>query len=128
MMKDMAAKISDSELEVLSVLWDADRPLPLAQIRDEVERTHCWDGSTIKTLVRRLCEKGAVEAEKREVYYYRPLISRREYSNWSTQNLIDRIFQGSAKQMVASLVEAEQLTDLDIQELRELLERGGRHE
>lgn len=127
-MDEMAAKISDSELEVLSVLWDAEEPMSLAQIRESVERTHKWDGSTIKTLVRRLCEKGAVKAEKREVYYYHPLISRQEYSAWSTQNLIHRLFRGSARQLVASLVEGDQLSDQDIRELLELLEQGGRHE
>jgi BlaI family penicillinase repressor len=127
-MDEMAAKISDSELEVLSALWDGTGAMTLAQIRQSLEGTHSWDSSTIKTLVRRLCEKGAVEAEKREVYYYCPLLTRREYRAWSTQTLIHRLFQGSARQMVASLVEGDQLSEQDIRELMELLEREGSHE
>lgn len=127
-MADLAAKISDSELEVLCALWEMDRPLSLAEIRGALEPTHSWDGSTIKTLVRRLCEKGAVEAEKRSVYYYRALISRKEYSSWSTRNLIDRLFRGSAQQLVASLVQGEQLSGQDVRELMDLLEKRADHE
>lgn len=127
-MAELAAKISDSELEVLSALWEARQPLSLAEIRGMLEQTHSWDGSTVKTLVRRLCEKGAVEAEKHAVYYYRPLISREEYRAWSTRTLIDRLFRGSATQLVASLVQGDQLTRQDIQELMDLLEQGEGHE
>ena len=127
-MADLAAKISDSELEVLSALWEAGQPLSLAEIRSALEQDHSWDGSTVKTLVRRLCDKGAVEAEKRSVYYYRALISKEEYSAWSTRTLIDRLFRGSAQQLVASLVQGDQLSKQDIQELMELLEQGADHE
>lgn len=123
-MKQIAAKISDSELKVLTVLWDASGPLTLTQIRQELEATLSWDISTVKTLTRRLCEKGAVEADKDGVYHYHALISREEYSAWSTRAMIDRLFQGSARQLVASLVEGEQLTPADIRELLEELDRG----
>ena len=72
-MNELAAKISASEVEVLEVLWQADAPMPIAAIRAALEEGHQWDASTVKTLLRRLCEKGAVEAEKREVFYYRPI-------------------------------------------------------
>lgn len=123
-MKQIAAKISSSELKVLTVLWDAAAPLTLTQIRQELEPALDWDISTVKTLTRRLCEKGAVEANKDGVYHYRALISREEYSFWSTRTMIDRLFQGSARQLVASLVEGEQLTPADIRELLEELDRG----
>ena len=64
-MNELAAKISASEVEVLEVLWQADAPMPIAAIRAALEGGHQWDASTVKTLLRRLCEKGAVEAEKR---------------------------------------------------------------
>lgn len=47
--------------------------MPIADVRGALEQSHSWDSSTVKTLLRRLCEKKAVEAEKREVFYYRPL-------------------------------------------------------
>ena len=104
-MNELAAKISASEVEVLEVLWQADAPMPIAAIRAALEGGHQWDASTVKTLLRRLCEKGAVEAEKREVFYYRPVLTRQEYQAWSTSSLIDKVYRGSAKDLVAALVE-----------------------
>lgn len=75
-MKELAARISGAELDVLEVLWQAEGPMPIADVRGALEQSHSWDSSTVKTLLRRLCEKKAVEAEKREVFYYRPLLSR----------------------------------------------------
>ena len=120
-MNELASKISPSELEVLEVLWQADAPMPIASVRGALEGSHSWDASTVKTLLRRLCEKGAVAAEKREVFYYRPILTRREYRAWSARALIDRVFQGSARDLVASLVEEEELTPGDLAELRAVL-------
>ncbi len=120
-MKELAAKISGSELEVLEVLWQADAPMPIASIRGALEGTHQWDASTVKTLLRRLCEKQAVAAEKREVFYYRPVLTREEYQDWSTRALIDKAYRGSAKDLVAALVERAELTPKDLDELRAIL-------
>lgn len=127
-MEDVAAKISDSELEVLEVLWQAGKPLPIGPIRKTLTEERGWDGSTIKTLLRRLCEKGAVEAEKREAFYYSPLLSREAYRSWSTQSLIQRVYRGNARALVASLVQGDQLTRSDLEELRALLEVGDSHD
>lgn len=120
-MNELASKISASELEVLEVLWQREEPMPISAVRAALEETHRWDASTVKTLLRRLCEKGAVTAEKREVFYYRPVLTQREYQDWSTSSLIDRVYRGSAKDLVASLVERSQLSRQDLEELRAIL-------
>lgn len=126
-MTDVAAKITDSELEVLEVLWRAGEPLPIGPIRKTLEEERNWDGSTIKTLLRRLCEKGAVAAEKRDAFYYSPLLARQDYQEWSTQSLIQRVYRGNARALVASLVQGDQLTRQDLDELMALLEPGDSH-
>lgn len=120
-MEHLAEKISASEMEVMEALWQADAPLPIAQIREALEQSHSWDGSTIKTLLRRLCEKGVVASEKREVYYYRPLLTRQVYQVWSTRILVDRVYRGSARDLVACLVQGDQLSREDLRELRAVL-------
>ena len=120
-MDELASKISASELEVMEVLWQADAPMPIAAIRSALEGSHSWDASTVKTLLRRLCEKQAVEAEKREVFYYRPILTRAAYQEWSTRSLIDRVYRGSARDLVASLVEGCQLSREDLEDLRSIL-------
>ena len=127
-MKELAEKISSSELEVLEVLWRSEGPMPISAVRAALESTHSWDASTVKTLLRRLREKGAVDCEKRDVFYYWPLLSRREYRRWSTQSFLQRVYQGSARDLVAGLVECCPLTAEELGELRGILYPDERHE
>ena len=95
-----------------------------------VEAAQDLGANTTKTLLRRLCRKGAVEQEKREVYYYRPLVSRENFGRYKTQRLIDKLYAGSAKAMVAALVERQALKREDVGELRAMFdalweEKGG---
>lgn len=120
-MKELAAKISSSELEVLEVLWRSEEPMPIAAIRAALEETHSWDASTVKTLLRRLREKGAVDCEKRDVFYYWPLLGRKDYQRWSTQSFLQRVYQGSVRDLVAGLVECCPLSSEDLSELRGIL-------
>lgn len=122
-----AERITEAELEVMEVLWEGDAPLTLGEIKGALADRN---GDTVKTLLRRLCAKGAAAQEKRQVYYYRPLVSREELGRYRTRKLIDKLYAGSARQMVAALVANDQLTSQDISELRTLLdsldEEGGR--
>lgn len=127
-MNNLVSRIADSETEVLRVLWEANQELPYADIRKALEKTSKWENSTIKTLLRRLCEKGVVLATKKEVYYYKPLVSEEEYNEYNTQSLIDRLYAGSAKNLVASLLDSKKLNDADIEELRSLFKVGSRDE
>ena len=113
-----AERISDSELELMKVLWEAEDALPLAVIREKLRKTRDWEPTTIKTLLSRLVSKSAVRQEKREVYYYSPAISEREYDEWATGELISKLYKGSAKNLVAALVNSKELSESDIAELR----------
>ncbi|MTI81111.1 MAG: BlaI/MecI/CopY family transcriptional regulator [Firmicutes bacterium] len=127
-MSKLVTKITDSEMEVMRVLWEADGELPLADIRKHLMQTSNWETSTIKTLLRRLCQKGVVLATKKEVFYYKPLISKEEYAEHTTQRLIDRLYSGSAKNLVASLLGNKKLDDTDIEELRTMFKVGDKDE
>ena len=117
-MQEFAEKITDSELEVMHVLWEAADALPIADIRRTLQERRGWEATTTKTLVQRLCNKGAVAQEKRSVFYYRALISEKEYNDWATGDLIRRLYRGSAKDLVAALVHSDELTAADVEELR----------
>jgi BlaI family penicillinase repressor len=120
-MNKSAGKITDSEYEVMRVLWDAKEALPVAEIRKTICEKTGWEDSTVKTLLNRLRSKGAVTRQKRDVYYYSPSVREAEYNEYTTQVLIDRLYQSSAKNLIASLVSAKKLTEADIDELREML-------
>ena len=125
-MHELAEKITDSELEVMHVLWDAPDALPISEIRRTLQRRRGWESTTIKTLVQRLLNKGAVAQEKRQVFYYRALVSEREYNDCATGDLIRRLYKGSARDLVAALVHSEELTAQDVDELRAMFREGSK--
>ena len=115
-MWEAESKITDAELEIMRALWDSEEPMTLRQLKGVLAECHGWSGDTTKTLLRRLCEKGAVEQEKRQVYYYRPLVRQDQLGQYRTKRLIDKLYAGSAKAMVAALV--EHVDEKDAEELR----------
>ena len=120
MSENLASKITDSELEVMKLLWRAKDALPVTVIREQLQESKGWEPATIKTLIARLVSKGAVRQEKRNVYYYSPIITEKEYSSWATKDLITRIYNGKASNLIASLVNSDGLSDDDIAELRDM--------
>ena len=124
-MNRLAERIADSELEVMRVLWAAKAAMPVAKIREAICQKTGWGGSTAKTLLYRLQSKGVVAQEKREVYYYSPCVTEEEYNEYTTQTLLNKLYKGSVKNLIASFVSSEKLSDDDITELQNIL-RGGK--
>ena len=120
MSDNLASKITDSELEVMKLLWRAKDALPVTVIREKLQESKGWEPATIKTLIARLVSKGAVRQEKRNVFYYSPVITEKEYSSWATKDLIARIYNGKARDLIASLVSSDGLSQDDIAELRDM--------
>ena len=127
-MNDRSEKITVSELEIMESLWRANRELTLAEIVADLQSRREWKYSTIKTLLYRLCDKGAVEVEKMHPCAFRTLITRQEYNRFSTQTLINRLYAGSAKNLIASLVHSHQLSERDLEDLRRLFEQSEYHD
>ena len=119
-MNQLAERISDSELDVMKVLWEAEDALPVTVIREKLQERKGWEATTVKTLVSRLLGKGVIAQEKRKVFFYSPLVTEAEYNEWATSNLIHRLYKGSVKNLIAALVQSDGLTEEDLAELREM--------
>lgn len=111
-------KISDAELEILEVLWAAGEALNANEIRIRLNEKKDWERTTVLTLIRRLLDKGVIAQEKREVYYYAPCVERNSYVKEETKSFLNKFFKGSAKNLAAALIEDEDLSREDIEELR----------
>lgn len=119
----MSLSVSPSELEIMKVLWK--RPgIGASEIADALEDRKDWNIRTIKTLLARLVEKGALETKQEgRRYLYAPSIDKRDYQKSAAGQFVDRVFGGRAAPLVANLADARGLTDEDIEELEELLGR-----
>ena len=118
-------KIADSELEVMRILWREGRPMPFAEIRMEVQAKTNWKKSTIQTLVLRLRDKGIINSHTTYVTMYSANISQDEYVKAEGQTFIDKLFDGSAKNLVAALCKNGQLGEKDIDDLKSFFKVDG---
>ena len=120
--------IGESELEIMKALWKAGEPVNTQYINKAVE-SKGWKRTTISTFLTRLVEKGAVEAEKRgNMYYYLPLISRKDYRRSQTRSLIKSLYDGSVKDFAAALFEEDTLSENEIKDLRSIFDENGKEE
>lgn len=119
----MAERASESEMQVLSALWD-DAPQTAAELSNRVGAANGWTQATVKTLLARLVQKGAVTAEADgRRYLYRPAIDRADAVGDESQRFVDRLFGGRVSPLIAHLAEREALSDTDIAEIEALLRK-----
>lgn len=120
----MDIRFSDSELEVMRILWRDKRPLKISEFRDELEERKGWNKSTTQTVVTRMRDKGIIEpADRYGVARYVPLITEDEYNLFEGKAVLGRF--GSAKALALAMVRNGSLTDGDVEELREYFKIGG---
>ena len=122
-MTKASSRISESEIEVLKVLWD-DSPLAAADLAARVPAARNWSLTTVKTLLARLVEKGAVSTVREgRRFLYSPLIGRDALSGRQAKHLVDRLFGGRVSPLVAQLADQRELDEADLAELEALVRR-----
>lgn len=117
-MDSKAEKISDAELEVLKILWTHNESMTERQIIDALHGGSGWHRATIQTLIRRLCEKGVVQKEKKGVFYFSAAVTKREYAQERTADLLNRVYGGNAKNLVSAMLNDNILSEQGIDDLR----------
>ena len=112
--RELPHRISNTELDIMQAVWANDGQMNYSQIWSVVGHNA---KQTTQTLITRLLNKGVLKQEKREVYYYSPLVSKDDYRKAKTKELIERAYSGCAKSLVAALLEQNLLTRDDIGQL-----------
>jgi len=118
----MPTPISEAETQVMEVLWAAAGPLSTEDIATELQGRQDWQLATIKTLLNRLLNKGALSAEKDgRRYLYTPLLRRADWVGEQASGLLDRLFGGSLAPLVAQFSSQRKLRPDELAALRKLL-------
>ncbi len=106
-MTDQPIRVTEAESEVLAALWRRG-PMAFASLIDEVKQVQPWGDATIKTLLHRLMQKGAIRSVRQDGrQLYHPLLERRSYVDDQIQGLADRLFAGDRAALLAELRMAE---------------------
>lgn len=114
-------RISEAEHAVMEALWRKS-PLTAAEVCERVCKERDWSLATVKTLLSRLVAKQAVSTRPDgRRFLYSPAIERTDYVGSESRRLVDRLFGGRAAPLLVHLVEAEALSDEDIEEIERLI-------
>ncbi len=114
-------RISEAEYSVMEALW-AKHPATASEVSEAIAQDRGWSLATVKTLLGRLVQKGAVATRPDgRRYLYSPLIERADYVGGESRRLVDRLFGGSAAGLFAHLAQQEALTEDDLAKIESLL-------
>jgi predicted transcriptional regulator len=115
-------QISEAESVVMDVLWRR-HPLAAEDVVAALAGSREWQDATVKTLLNRLLNKGAISAAKEgRRFLYTPVLRREDWVLEESSGLLDRLFDGRVAPLVAHFSQHRKLTKKDIAELRQLLE------
>lgn len=114
--------ISESEWKIMRVLWE--KPdLTLREITANLGETD-WGYTTIRTLVTRLLEKGAISADKSSSNFkYYPAVAEDECKLKEMNRFLSRVFDGSVSMLVSTLTKDSNLTEEEQKELMSIIEK-----
>jgi BlaI family penicillinase repressor len=113
--------ISDAEWDVMEPIWAAGACTAAVVIR-QLRATHDWNHSTIRTLLARLVEKGALDYDvDGSRYVYRAAVSRQRCVRREGRSFLEKAFGGDVAALLAHFVEDSALDRTQIDRLRQLL-------
>jgi BlaI family penicillinase repressor len=123
---NIGAKITQSEWEVMRILWNADAPLPASEVIAQLETK--WNPKTVRTFLNRLVQKQAVNAVKLgtpgvELLHYVPLIDRDAVIQAKQENFVENFFGGTVHSMLAGCIQSGEISTEELLQLREMIDR-----
>lgn len=115
----MDKKLFDSELKVMNVLWrEGDRTAKY--ISDALKEEVGWNMNTTYTLIKRCIKKGAIERTEPN-FMCHALIPKEEVQEAETEELINKIYDGSVDKLFAALLGRKKLDSGQIERLKQMV-------
>ena len=117
----MKEKIFDSEAKVMEILWERG-PLSAKEISLIAADSIGWNKNTTYTVIKKLETKGFIRRDE-PGFICTPLISREEIRKNEAVSILNKFFGGSRKALFSALLEDEKLSDQELEELRDLIDK-----
>ena len=115
--------ITDSELEIMQVLWNNGN-CGLAEIVAELDKTKKRNKNTVKTLLYRLVDKGAVKSQRvnGQEFSYAPTITEKKYLSKANDSFLSKLYKGNVEKLLLNFVEDKTVSKEKLQKLVNMLE------
>ncbi len=113
-------KLFDSERKVMEVLW-REGEISAGQVVKILKEETGWNKNTTYTVIKKCVDKGAVKREE-PGFICRPLISRQEVQDYETEELIDKMFDGSKEKFFAAFLDGKKLSNQEVDSLKRMID------
>ncbi|MCP4453101.1 MAG: BlaI/MecI/CopY family transcriptional regulator [Planctomycetes bacterium] len=115
-------KLTETEWQIMNCLWER-YPATARGISERLPKDVKWAYTTIRTLLTRLVDKGAVKEYKQGITsHYEPVLKQEEAQRSAFKTLLNQAFDGAFGPMLHFLVNDQSLTEAQRQALAEALE------
>lgn len=115
----MSVKLFDSELKVMDVLWK-NGDMTAKRISEILKEEIGWNMNTTYTVIKKCVKKGAIERSEPN-FMCSAKISKSEAQQYETQELIGKLYDGSADMLFSALLGRKNLSPKQIKELRKIV-------
>lgn len=123
---DQPRALTDAEWAIMDVVWEHE-PCAAGTVQEALAESHGWAYSTVKTTMDRMVAKGLLATHAiRNLNLFTALISRNSARRGELRQTLRRAFDGATTPMLQFLVEEEELSDGELDELRKLITRAKR--
>ena len=117
------AKPTESELELLGILWERG-PVTVRELFEAVNIRRSVVYTGVLKLLQIMAEKGLVERDERErAHLYRAAVSQADTEQRLLRELSERFFAGSAAQLALRALQIEKASDEELEAIRQLIEK-----
>jgi len=114
--------ISDAEWAVMEVVWNHGRAAAADVVADLADSRN-WNHRTIRTLLSRLVEKGALSAAADgNRYLYTPAVSRQKCVRAESRSFLEKVFAGDVRSLLLHFAKESRLPPEDIERLKKMLD------
>lgn len=115
----MEIKLFDSELKIMDILWK-EGDTTAKRIAEILKNQVGWSKTTTYTVIKKCIDKGAVERYEPN-FVCHPLVTIEQAREVETMELINKMYDGAADQLVASILGRKNLTPAEIERLKQLV-------
>lgn len=121
MSQHVETNISDSEWEVMRIIWTLKKAYT-SQIITELQKKNNWTDSTIKTLMRRLVQKGLLKTEKDgRRFIYLPTVSQIEMMKRATNELLNKLCDMHKGEVILELLKDSPISKGDLMKMNDVI-------
>ena len=115
--------LPNSELELMMILWNADRPMTRMEIEEKLPKKRRLSKTTVLSFLSRLEEKGFVRIEKEgRNNCYIPLVKENDYLKRESGVILKKLYGSSVKKFVAALYDGNGISKDEIKDLEDYLD------